>query len=521
MCGGCADKHRQELNSRQRSIKKLISQGMEYVLLAGEVDPQDAGIKRNIKSTTELARSVEVDSPKTAGLKKSLIGEQTTRGVPLETDITPTNQICHFCEERPADSACQISVPMCGNIRLIEMLFNKGYEFNYSTAIVPRCRNCRDEHRELPVRVGRWQSSREEAAENRSFPELREKEKSEDKAHNDAVEQLKADEQAVTDARWNQKKAKRIGGQCDSCKSGVFWKEFVCANCDSDVVGISRRIFTHVVGAILLLAGFSMFILIGEPVDLMKQLIGVSGHIGWSNEVLVWLADATPFRGANADWQFSKLVVSLIGAQILISLLVVRLIQMTVSMRRRRRKLSLQREAEFAEKREVAIGNAKKNLEQASAALEAAKFTAQKISQALQKTREKLKLAREKAIADFELANPMPVLTSGVKSESSYLQSEAVGSLLAQGWGYGDQISDKGEIVATVPTGVGGLVGGEDLRDRQAHIQTDDNKSSGKESKKPVEAVTKTPEVRKMSCPKCYAFVPVQDNCTSCGKKMK
>nr|VFJ50690.1 MAG: hypothetical protein BECKFM1743C_GA0114222_100882 [Candidatus Kentron sp. FM]VFJ50720.1 MAG: hypothetical protein BECKFM1743A_GA0114220_100872 [Candidatus Kentron sp. FM]VFK08736.1 MAG: hypothetical protein BECKFM1743B_GA0114221_100802 [Candidatus Kentron sp. FM] len=130
MCNACNEKHKRELASREYTLRGHISTALEYLLLADELDPGDVGVKKNLKTLKETARGFNCSIPKTNALKNRLenrIGAQKIQSIRHVFEPTPEDHTCFFCADNSANDTCQITVPMCGDVQVFDLLFNSNY----------------------------------------------------------------------------------------------------------------------------------------------------------------------------------------------------------------------------------------------------------------------------------------------------------------------------------------------------------------------------------------------------------
>ncbi|MGO9119698.1 MAG: hypothetical protein ACLQPD_19060 [Desulfomonilaceae bacterium] len=172
LCGTrCEPPYRREMEEKRKKRRSAITEGFEYLMLAAEVDPNHPFIKKNLENRRKIANNQSAGIPQSTGALKQRLSAHKRRSVPHIFEPTEADQICHFCGENPPDPSCQIIMPICGDVHNVELLFTKGIEYRYGDLVVPRCRRCRDEHRELPSRVEKWLKSRLAAADDKHFPE--------------------------------------------------------------------------------------------------------------------------------------------------------------------------------------------------------------------------------------------------------------------------------------------------------------------------------------------------------------
>ncbi|MBD3291789.1 MAG: hypothetical protein GF393_02630, partial [Armatimonadia bacterium] len=72
MCSSCSASDDAERERKKRKLRAGISEGLEYMMLAAEIDDRDHGVRNDLKSLRETARNVEAKIPNTRRLKKRL-----------------------------------------------------------------------------------------------------------------------------------------------------------------------------------------------------------------------------------------------------------------------------------------------------------------------------------------------------------------------------------------------------------------------------------------------------------------
>jgi len=415
MCSSCSEADDREREQRKRVLRTSISESLEYLILADEIDPDDAGIRDNLKSLKEIAKQIGAQVPKTKGLKNTL-GAQKTRGTHYTFEPTPEDGICFFCGESAADDSCQIRAPMCGDVQTVDLLFDKGIEYHYADAVVPRCRRCRDEHRELPSRIERWHEARLAAADNEHFPQIVAEAKSAQRVARQAVALVEEEKKKVAAAKAALAQAEAIGSRCDQCHSADSWHQHLCGRCDKRVFQLSWQV-RLLIAAIMVLGLVAVYPLgsaFGAPLAVVLPI-----------PVLVGLCVAGVFK--RTQWQ-------------------------------RRRELTEQRKADIDRRRKAAIGEAHKKTVQATSALKATAESARKPLAVYQGLRKKLEAAKQRAMSEFERLHPTPKLATGLKPEDAYLHFGRIQTLRNEGWGFGSKPEGAGNKVGNSPVKVEGLV---------------------------------------------------------------
>jgi len=438
ICERCFEKDNPERERKKRELSRSITEGLQYLLLAAELDGRDRVVREDVDSLKKFAREVGARIPGTNALKKQLTTHKI-RGVRQNLAKVPEDSICFFCGNGSADDSCQIVVPMCGDVHTVDLLFEEGFEYHYTDVVVPRCRRCRDEHRELPERLERWHDAREAVADDEHFPrEVREVVQAEREA-GEAAEHLKRIERAATRARTSLEEAKAIGERCDRCKSDTFWHDYLCRKCDSELFRLGTLSKVCIIVAAIL-ACIAVFTLDHNLGILSRMTHVVAARTNWPTDLVSRLAPAVA-TGMIPLFVFLVLTGAL------------KLVQW-----RRRRLLRETRRAKIPEYRDAAVSQAKKWLDRAIRARKDAEQAAAKAAKALQQADAKLRAARQEAIGEFERLHPEPVLATGIKPESEYVEFCRVKELRGRGWGFGHEIKENGAIAATQPVNVTGLV---------------------------------------------------------------
>ena len=157
------------VEKKKSAVRQQISQAIEYILLADEVDPGESGVQRNLKAIKEvLPQSPAAQFPTTRALKEKLsTAKSRTRRVRLSLDSA--RQRCHFCETNPPEESCCITVPICGKAEKVALIFGEGLEYPVvDTGAGTAPPKWLEEHSTLPSRIEQWHTSRL-ASEYRAF----------------------------------------------------------------------------------------------------------------------------------------------------------------------------------------------------------------------------------------------------------------------------------------------------------------------------------------------------------------
>ena len=415
MCSSCSAEDAQAREDGKRDLRTSISQSLEYVLLASEVDPDDSGIRDMLKSLKETAVHIGAQVPKTKRLKATL-GAEKIRGSRYRLEPTPEDGICFFCGKSAADDSSRIRVPMCSGVHVVGLLFGKGMEYRYADVVVPRCRRCRDEHRELPGRIERWHEARLAAADNERFPEVVAEAKSAERIVRHADSVVEGEEKKVAAAKTALAQAEAIGSRCGQCHSAASWHHHICGRCDKKLFQLPWQVRLLIAALMVfgLVAVYALGTAAGVPVGVLLPLPVLVG---------LWVAGVAK----RPQWE-------------------------------RRRKLVEQRQAEIQQRRKVAIGEAHTEIAQATSALKAAAESAKKPLAVYQSLQKKLEAERQRAISEFDRLYPTPTLSTGSKPEDAYLDFSRIQKLRNDGWGFGSKPEGIGNKVGNSPVNVEGLV---------------------------------------------------------------
>ncbi len=424
MCGSCGDSHNNHLKTRRQELGHEIGAGLKYVLLAAEIDPSDPGIRRSLQSLKKIAGDLSARIPDTAALRQEL-GAGQTRVVPHPLEPRPADRTCHFCGENAADDSCRISVTMCGDSRSIELLFGRAVEYRRAEVAVPRCRRCRDEHRELPERIERWRASRLEKTDDSRFPNLAAGLASARRAVEEASAALKAEQEKTDEARRDLAEAEQIGERCEKCNSAAFWDDGLCKRCDRQfyALPVLQKI---VVAAVALLT----------PV-----VLGVLG-------LLSLIGDAT---GIGRTSEPAALIMSVMAGLALFA-------KFKSTQRSQRTEVSSQRRITLERKRAEAVTRATERLERAEARLESARKAARGPTQSFETAKTKLIAAKHKAAADFERLHPKPDHPAGIKPEAAWPEFGRIDELRKRGWSLGPRLDENSRSLGPEHARATGLV---------------------------------------------------------------
>jgi hypothetical protein len=336
------------------------------------------------------------------------------RGVRHDFESSEHDQACYFCGENAAEDSCQITVPMCGDPHPVDLLFCEGAEYRYGDVAVPRCRRCRDEHRELPGRIEQWHEARLAAADPEHFPDMMKEFESTRITARQAAAVVAERKKEVADAQAGVDEAAAIGQHCDRCHAKIRQPDLcLCRKCDHEAFNLgslSKAGIASIIGAAL----FAFFAL----------------HSFLPSGIL------------------------LCGAVVLFVVLKQKQLQ-------RRRELGEKRQKETAQRRTAFTQKAKEQFDHAVASLKSAEQAAQKPVNAHEDAKKKLETARQRAVAEFERTHPKPELAHGVSPESAYSAFARIKELTKGGWCFGHQWNEGGQSDSDHPVNVSGLVAAE------------------------------------------------------------
>lgn len=432
MCSSCSASDDLEREEKKRKLRTIVTEGLEYMLLAAEIDEHDTGLRDDVESLKKTAANIEASIPKTWTLRQKLAAHRVRR-VQHSFGMTQADRLCHFCGESPADDSCRITVPVCGDIRSVDLFFGQGIEHHYGDIIVPRCRRCRDEHRELPDRIEKWEEARLAAADEEHFSEATQTIADADKTAHKATTAVAQRTQAVVEAQAAAKQAEASGSKCGQCGADTSRRGHLCHQCDGHLFRLSRWKKVVVLSSVLL----------GLLAPLSELLL-----MAWK----VGARDSIRLAGVSPLSLWVGAVVSLGGPFVLA-------IAFKWHQWRERRSVRKARRSELAMRQATAMADAQALVTRAQQSLEEANQTAERAGRALEEARSRLTALQQQAIAEFDRMHPQPTLAVGVKDEDTYLCFPRIETLRGQGWGFGHEVIDNGQKVSDDPVRVVGLVG--------------------------------------------------------------
>jgi len=534
MCSSCSEADNRERERKKGTLRTKIVQALEYLLLAAEIDPGDAGIRDEVKGLKGIAKEVSAKIPKTKALRDRL-GGATTRGVPKTFDQITKDAVCYFCGQGPPERDVAIAVPMCGDFTRVELLFGPGIEYHFADVLVPRCRSCRDEHRELPARVKRWEESRREAATEVRFileyPDIR-------------LACPQCDQHLVAGAEMSGTQV-----ECPSCSASltvppkteatVDFAEgsnitFVCQQCGHDVMADAERSGTQIA-----CSSCSASLTVPTRRDIRADLgaaeKAVSEAMTHAGRALTEQQKAkTALKEAEAigtkcdhcssekltdylcrqcDKELFKLggwwraligAIAVAGTPILgvFSFLAAALVYLGLKTRQwqRRSRVRAERAETVPQRRQAEEAKAQEAATQARNDVAAAKEALREREQTRDEAAPRLHAAEEEAIALFESQNPKPAIIAGTKNEDAYADFGLIVELRSRGWGFGAKPKDGETATSTTPKDVRGLV---TSRPESAQPPDAPSSSEPKKGRDRIKEIAKQAGGTRIKCPVC------------------
>lgn len=413
-CASCQNTHISQYEDQKRAFRPAITTALEYMLLAEETTPKkDATISDDVTHFKKMAAELGASIPDTKGLRTRL-STSSMRGSLLVLDTSPLDSACAFCDGASNDLAASITVPMCGDVQSVEMMFGTGVEFHHAEVRVPRCRKCCTEHREFPERLSRWVAARSAAQSDEHFPLQAAALKSAGTALAAANSSYGAAETVKTGLEADLKAAAAIGAECEGCKSAKLWKNGLCQTCDAKVFNLSP------------LTIFGLFVL------------GVGGFM------------TQAFAADQGDILFR--VFSLIFYGVPIVLLIRHHLK-------KKKELSAKRLAEFETRRAEAVKNVTAKLDAATLKLGETYTRLQDAVARRKEADDSLNVSKNKAAKAFELTFQKPTLINGTRDEATFIEFEPIQRLRTRGWAFGSTLNPQTQIGAAAPVDVKGIVG--------------------------------------------------------------
>ncbi len=160
MCMECSARHDREVQEKTAAVADAAEISTEMLLLADEIDPGDAGVRRNLDAFRKEIGSKRVD---TAGLRARLTRSRR-RLVRDDSHGGSDTDPCFFCGRNAGAAECGLRVPMHEMARKVALVFGEGREYRVADVAVPRCAPCQRRHRELPGEIEAWHAASREAA---------------------------------------------------------------------------------------------------------------------------------------------------------------------------------------------------------------------------------------------------------------------------------------------------------------------------------------------------------------------
>jgi hypothetical protein len=419
MCSSCNEADDREREQRKDRSKVHVRESMEYMLLADEVDPGDQGVKRNLATIKKFADDIGCTIPGTKALKDRL-GKSKLKGTREYIAQSAEENTCYFCDTHHSDSQCQIVVPMSGEQKRTKLIFGEGLEYLYGDVIVPRCSECRDEHKQYPLRVASWQKASSAAASESKFPEYAQ-------AVKDAEEFVRKAEDAEKQARKPERFPELVTEVSSSMRITEDWKSNV--NELRNQLEIKQEAIQKILKSYRDGMSFMAF-----PIALIVLTI---------------------FNSKNLDTPVIVVFLLLFAILAILQMLKSRAASNGAS-----KTEQLQKDLADAKETAVTAQNILKAVQQRlvdaqdKSESEAKEVTKERIA-ILTDARRKLESAQENAIAIFERNNPCPSMAAGIRSEGAYADFRVIKAMKNRGWKFG---KDPGES-SEQPSKVSGLVG--------------------------------------------------------------
>ncbi|GEM_PF-1374666 len=438
MCSTCSEAEDRERQEKRDRLEQAIREALAFAALAVEVDDGNPGVRDSLASLEKMASEVGARTPGTEGLRRRL-ATGAVRRVPHVFPQTDADRVCHFCGENPPADACGITVPVCGDVQPVAMVLQEGVQYRYGEIVVPRCRQCRDEHRELPGRIEAWHEARLAAGDDEHFPEEVRAVVDAGEAADAAEERIGPYRQAVDEVRDDLRRAEGVGTRCDRCGTEDGWDGGVCRRCDGALFrfGAAPTAWAAAAVAGALAATFALRSRWAVPAGLVDA---VSAAADWGVRDAGRFADGVVYCG----------VPLLVGAVVTGAVRTLQGVRRSRAGRRRR--------AELEGRREAAVRAAAERLERAVSALAEAQRAAEGPAAVREQAQARLDAVRSEAVAAFERLHPRPGLPPGVAPESAYRSFGPLEALLGNGWGFGHEIGGGDRAPRSDPAGVGGLV---------------------------------------------------------------
>ncbi|MEZ4601227.1 MAG: hypothetical protein R2940_15665 [Syntrophotaleaceae bacterium] len=444
MCSACSAKNERQIEQQKKALRGSIHKALEYLLLAQEIDPHDPGIQRNLKIITETGRNFNCSSPATKNLKERLCAAKYRERL-LEIETVPEDNICFFCSDNPAEPACRLTVPMCGDKKLVDLIFQEGYEYHYADVIVPRCQSCCDEHRQYPERVRQWEQDRLAAADDCHFPSLHSQMSSAENIHAAKQRSVKALREKL-EALQSSKSSFEPKSKCEKCGSQKFWKGQVCRQCHPKAF---------------------------HP-GYYKRFLALAAFCFVAADLLLWnlpFLDTSSFKPGGL-----RAAITVLPAGILF-------LMMKWPQWKLRRRL-------WEQERQLQIRQKDREKAQMEKEIEKACQEEQAAASALRDLKQKLQHVKQKAIEEFERSHARPLLLANIRSENDFLQFRRICEFREKGWKFGRSPAEEKDL----PVEVGGLT--------RASVKKS-SPAPDTERKRLLELIRQTDDDEFIECPVC------------------
>lgn len=408
MCASCGERSNSERERRKSTLSSKLTDALGYLKLASEIDPAEKTISEDIKKLEEIGSSFSVRTPSTKALRTRLGTDRTTR----VAHQFPADDECFFCNENRAEDASSLRVAMSGDPKTTALVFGTGTEYRYGDLRIPRCRRCRSEHMEHPVRVVKWRQMRAAAASEETLSAEHGAVKKVEKTLAEYQKIAVAWQAEIRRAATASQEARAIGQRCMTCNSSDHWhsRHHLCRKCDGSLfqLGLAPRAGVAALG-----------------------VTGIALTPMFAHAIPLWLAAAVPVFAS-----------------------VMPFVALKRSQFTRRKVLGDQRRADDASRQEAAAASATGKMETAIAGWKVA-HDAESLERAKMKNAiEVLKEAVAEAVSDFDRSYPEPKLMEKVRPESDFETYAPLTELRAKGWTFGHSLDGRGDI-----SGVEGLVG--------------------------------------------------------------
>lgn len=416
MCSDCNTKHQAELQQQQNAVKGKVSNALEYLLLASEMDPEDPSIAENLTMLKEAAGKIDCHIPSTRRLVKELGGRVNTSksgGTYKTLPASPHDGTCYFCGSSHVRVPCQIKVPMCGEAYHYRY---SGMGYHHTDVVIPRCKKCQNAHHKIAGEITAWQRRCQAAIDQADLSTL-DSELQRAQANVELCLKNVEYHQTCIDAATQElnKPARTNRLRCPQCKSAENWDDGLCRKCDI------------------------------PDDDLLEGMSFVKNACIF---VMLLVAPIFIFGGLY--------VIGLLILIVAMSVLVV----CNVIYKKRLETLFAEMRFEMFTNQPEKNELANQQLHNARDAHKASQKQLHHFTKIRNGLENKIRDLKRRSALEYEQANPMPQMPDGMKYESSYVQFHQIRELLLNGWGFGKkQIDDAGHVLCKTPIEVVGLVG--------------------------------------------------------------